>query len=150
MTSARRNHSQESSIDTSRVYAQGGFKLVYLGTYTRGERQGQSCVCKVFKSGLVFEARYLRWSAWAKSPLCPEFWTNASSGPISGRMSVIDKAMHLLDKFNNEGIIDKKIYLNAPEIWTFLPNVSQKWAGVKCLVEPMIENFEKFNSNTGW
>jgi hypothetical protein len=37
-----------------------------------------------------------------------------------------------------------RIFLNTPEIWTFDDTKE------KCLIEPMIENFEKFNSNTGW
>ena len=38
----------------------------------------------------------------------------------------------------------QKILLNTPEIWTY--EVSQH----KHLIKPMIKNYEKFNSNTGW
>ena len=38
----------------------------------------------------------------------------------------------------------KKIWVNEPSIWTF------ENTGENNLIEPMIENFQKFNSNTGW
>lgn len=41
-------------------------------------------------------------------------------------------------------MINKEIWLNEPTIWTYTLTKD------KCLIEPMIENFEKFNSNTGW
>jgi len=64
-------------------------------------------------------------------------------------LEVIAKAAQLIDKFNAAGVIDRVVYLNHPEIWTFT-QTGGSFSGAKVLVEPMITNFEKFNSNTGW
>ncbi|KAJ3194917.1 hypothetical protein HDU67_004557, partial [Dinochytrium kinnereticum] len=57
-------------------------------------------------------------------------------------------ALELVNRFNSDRIINRDIWINQPEVWTFLPD--SRRAGEKCIVEPMIANFEKFNSNTGW
>jgi Alpha-kinase family len=41
------------------------------------------------------------------------------------------------------------VVLNDPEVWTF-ENGAGEWAGRKVLQEPYIEEWEKFNSNSGW
>lgn len=117
----RKNFSKQASIDRSTVFAVGGFKLVYKGTYVEGRRKGEACVCKVFKSGSVFENSF-----------------------FDNEMKIVNKAAELINRFNSRGIIDKDIWLNRPEIWEFTANQE------KNLMEPMITNFEKFNSNTGW
>lgn len=55
---SRRNNSTNAEITTNEIYATGGFKNVYKGTYTRGERAGEECVVKMFKSGSVYEVAY--------------------------------------------------------------------------------------------
>ncbi|OQR83100.1 hypothetical protein THRCLA_23179 [Thraustotheca clavata] len=51
----RDNNSTLASVDSSFVFAQGGFKIVYKGEYVTGERCGEPCVCKEFKTGSVDE-----------------------------------------------------------------------------------------------
>ncbi|OQR88425.1 hypothetical protein THRCLA_10336, partial [Thraustotheca clavata] len=117
----RENNATKATIDKSYIFAQGGFKNVYKGRYTKGKRAGQACVSKEFKTGSVFEESYFK-----------------------HELKVVAKALELINSFNDTGIINKKIWLNNPTIWTY--EVSEE----KSLVEPMIANFGKFNSNTGW
>jgi hypothetical protein len=35
-------------------------------------------------------------------------------------------------------------------VWTFTASSSAGWANTKCLLEPFIDKYQKFNSNTGW
>jgi hypothetical protein len=118
---ARQNKASKAEIDRSTIFATGGFKNVYKGKYTEGERTGQECVSKIFKSGSVFEDSY-----------------------FESELKVVAKALEIINKFNNDHVINKPIWLNEPTIWSFVES------GEKNLVEPMVENFEKFNSNTGW
>jgi hypothetical protein len=82
-------------------------------------------VCKWFKTGQVFEDAF-----------------------FSEDIKAADKAIDIVQKWNDKAIIDKNVRLNLPEVWTFVPGCSR--AGVKCLQEPFIENWQKFNSNSGW
>lgn len=59
-------------------------------------------------------------------------------------MEVVEKATEIVSAYNALGLIDKKIIINQPQIWHFEEDKQLN------LVEPMIDNFEKFNSNTGW
>eukprot|EP00959_Pyramimonas_sp_CCMP1952_P473865 9502471-Pyramimonas_sp.AAC.1 len=63
-------------------------------------------------------------------------------------LKVVEKSLDILDRWNDGNfIVEKKLYLNKPEVWEFGPSLRE---GQKCLVEPWIQNWEKFNSNTGW
>ena len=124
-TFSRGNNATTANADTSSIYATGAFKNVYKGKYTEGERAGQECVCKIFKSGSVFQESFFQ-----------------------VELQVVAKTLEIVNRFNKCKLVDKPIWLNQPEIWTFLPGSSRE--GEKALVEPMISNFEKFNSNTGW
>jgi len=121
MSNKRTNNATKATIDTSSVFAHGTFKNVWQGRYTKGIRTGQKCVSKEFKTGSVFEAHY-----------------------FEEELNVISRAQKIIDSWHNASIINQRIILNRPEIWTYMDS------GIKSLVEPMIENFEKFNSNTGW
>ncbi|KAF7343046.1 Kinase-like protein [Mycena venus] len=121
MSYARRNNATRANIDQSHVFATGTFKNVWKGVYTVGARTGQACVAKEFKTGSVYERRY-----------------------FEEEMNVIRLTQDIIDAWHAERIINREIYLNTPEIWTMIST------GVKVLLEPMIQNFEKFNSNTGW
>jgi len=118
---ARRNNSTKAHADLTKVYAVGGFKNVYKAEYTEGDRKGEECVVKLFKSGSVYEASY-----------------------FAVELKIVAKALELINKFNSDRIINKEIWLNEPAVWIF--ETTKQY----CLIEPMIANFEKFNSNTGW
>lgn len=122
---SRNNNASRAEVQTSVIFAQGAFKNVYKGTYTVGERKGEECVCKIFKSGSVFEDSYFK-----------------------NELKVVDKALEIINEFNRDRLINQNIWLNMPTVWTVTEESYR--AGEKSLIEPMIPNFEKFNSNTGW
>jgi len=105
----------------NKIFAEGTFKIVYTGTYTNGPRKGEAYVWKQFKAGRGFEDYY-----------------------FDEELAIVECAQRIIDDFQAARIIDRVILLNTPEVWEQLPD------GSLGLVEPMIENFEKFNSNTGW
>jgi hypothetical protein len=118
---ARKNDATKANVHCAVMHASGAFKNVYKGVYTIGERQGEQCVAKRFKSGSVFENAY-----------------------FDVELKVVAKSLEIINNFNNDGLIDKPIWLNEPTVWEFEESKE------KVLVEPFIDNFEKFNSNTGW
>ncbi|KAI1491549.1 kinase-like protein [Biscogniauxia mediterranea] len=106
-------------------FAEGAFRWVAKGTYTEGPRAGQACVAKWFKTGAVFEADYFTLD-----------------------IKAVDKALEIVNRFNELNMIDKAVKVNVPAVWMFLEG--SKWAGQHGLCEPFIQNYQKFNSNTGW
>ncbi|RAL65102.1 hypothetical protein DID88_001208 [Monilinia fructigena] len=125
MSHQRTNNSTEAEIDLSHIFASGTFKNVWMGTYTKGPRSGQNCVSKEFKSGSVVEEHY-----------------------FDEELAILRIAQEIIDAFHDANIVPgREIILNRPKVWTYYEG-SRK--GYKSLVEPMIENFEKFNSNSGW
>ncbi|KAI0547948.1 kinase-like domain-containing protein [Xylaria curta] len=121
MSNSRNNDATIADIDRSKLISAGAFKNVYAGTYTRGPRAGQKCVAKEFKTGSVFEKHY-----------------------FEQEMNIIRRTQQVIDNWHKAKIVDKRILLNTPEIWMYCESLALM------LVEPMIEKFEKFNSNTGW
>ncbi len=119
---ARENNASRGKVDHT-MYASGSFKNVYKGKYIDGERAGEDCVYKSFKLGSVFEESYFQ-----------------------VELQVVEKALEIINNFNKQKVIYQILWLNKPEIWTFHPGTQR----VQVLIEPMISNFEKFNSNTGW
>lgn len=120
-TYSRKNLANSANIDLDHLYAQGTFKNVYLGVYTSGERKGQVCVAKRFKSGSVFENSY-----------------------FANELITLRKSLEIIDRFNNREYVSCKIWLNLASVWN-CSHCSEKF-----LHEPFLKNFEKFNSNTGW
>lgn len=110
-----------ATVNKARLFASGTFKNVYAGNYTEGARAGQECVSKEFKTGSVYEAHY-----------------------FEEELNIIRHTQAVINDWHDARVIDKRILLNTPAIWT------ETETGAKALVEPMIENFEKFNSNSGW
>ena len=113
--------------DLAHPFAEGGFRWVALGTYTQGRRKGQRCVTKWFKSGHVLEAHY-----------------------FDKDIKAVDKALDIVRAFNCEGVIRSTVKLNVPEVWTFAREAGSSWSGRKVLNEPFVDNYTKFNSNSGW
>jgi hypothetical protein len=81
-------------------------------------------VCKWFKDGATFEEEFFEMDIKAS-----------------------DEAIRIVDKFNSMNIVDKPVRVNKPEVWTFSEGIRE---GQKILQEPYIDNWQKFNSNTGW
>jgi len=109
-------------------WAQGTFRYVQTGRYTGGERTGQPCVIKWFKESAA----------------------NLDSSYYDKEEQVADEAIRLVDRFNEANIIGKYIRVNRPETWTFGDHEGSGRAGHYFSVEPFIDDFCKFNSNTGW
>ena len=122
-SSARRNHSRHATFDAE-PFAEGSFKRCFRGEFNEGARSGQPCVVKFFRDRSVFESSY-----------------------FAAEMSVVDKTLELLSQWNGARFIAQKVRLNKPEVWTV---DSGSRVGERNLVEPFIESFAKFNSNTGW
>jgi len=120
----RENLSDEATVYLDEIYAQGTFKLVYEGIYTCGPRENETAMIKMFKSGSIYEDLF-----------------------FATELNVISTAMDIIRKFNDGDYINRHIYLNQPAIWRY---VAGSRRGQKVLVEPFIENFQKFNSNSGW
>lgn len=121
MSSLRENDSTRANINAQFIFGTGQFKLVYKGVYTQGSRTGQECVAKVFKTGSVYEDSF-----------------------FAHELAVVQKALQIIQRFNDANLINRKIILNQPAIWEYEHDNS------KVLIEPMIVNFQKFNSNSGW
>jgi hypothetical protein len=122
MSCSRTNTSTRAKVVDDKIFASGTFKNVWKGVYTDGVRRGESCVAKEFKAGSVYKDHYFQ-----------------------EELNIVARAHIIIDHFAAAKVISNgRIYLNSPEIWTYDDT------NEKCLTEPMIENFEKFNSNTGW
>jgi hypothetical protein len=107
-------------------FSSGTFRWVAKGEYEIGERSGEPCVCKWFKSGTTLEEEF-----------------------FADDIKAVDRALKLIEHFNAAGLVDKVITLNIPEVWTF-DSDSSFMGDTKVLQEPFIENYQKFNSNSGW
>jgi len=110
----------------TQMFEQGEFRYVYRGKYDQGERLGEECVRKEFKTGCVYESSFFK-----------------------NDIKTVQKAAEILKKFNTLDLLNKPIYMIEPEVWVGDSGCSL--AGQKMLVEPMIKGeYFKFNSNTGY
>jgi uncharacterized protein YodC (DUF2158 family) len=127
-TTARYNNASKASFENHALdhpFAQGSFRWVAKGKYIEGERAGQACVCKWFKTGGVMEAHF-----------------------YDTDIKTSQKAVDIISKFNQGQFINEVVQVNLPAVWTFDQDSSR--GGQKVLQEPFIKNYQKFNSNTGW
>jgi hypothetical protein len=108
-------------------WGEGAFRWVHRGQYTAGPRRGQHCVCKEFKSGSVFEDSY-----------------------FANDLAVTEKTSDIVGRFNRTKNV--RILVNIPQVWRSNDNDddSDGEESERCLIEPYIRGFRKFNSNTGW
>ncbi|GMH34720.1 hypothetical protein BSKO_02581 [Bryopsis sp. KO-2023] len=117
-------------------FASGAFRWVVKGTYYEEGRDGEACVFKWFKTGSVFSDTY-----------------------FSMDIKATDKAIEIVQKWNDEGFVDKPVLVNKAQVWALqdvCPGLGdgsrdrRPQAGERCLVQPFIENYQNFNSNSGW
>lgn len=125
----RRNGSVEAEFyDDSLMapFAEGGLHFAAKGEYTEGHRKGKTAVCKWFKTGHVYQDQY-----------------------FDEDIRAMKKSVELIAEWNQHRFIEQRIRVNVPEVWTFAKSDFFE-KDTKVLVEPFIENYRKFNSNTGW
>lgn len=126
---ARRNNASQAEFcheDLENPFAEGRFRRVARGVYRKGQRRGQPCVCKWFKSGSVYEYSFFKEDTKA-----------------------VDTALKIVRRWNAARIIDKTVRVNKAEVWEWT-TLGSNCKGQKTLIEPFIKNYQKFNSNTGW
>ncbi|WIA19927.1 hypothetical protein OEZ85_005816 [Tetradesmus obliquus] len=127
METARHNLSSRATFtqyELDNPFDEGQFRYVAKGVYTNGPRCNQPCVCKWFKTGAVYEDTY-----------------------FEKDLKAVDKAQEIIDTWNALNI-SNTIHLNRPEVWVF--DRDSRRPGQKTLTEPFINNYTKFNSNSGW
>ena len=104
-------------------FAEGTFKLCWKAEYLDGFRRGETAIIKQFKEGCVYEDYYFH-----------------------EEMIIIGITEKIAEAFNKAKILggDRLVRVSRPDIATSVNT------GAKALVEPYIDMFEKFNSNSGW
>jgi len=83
-----------------------------------------ACVDCSFHTGSVYEDAY-----WAKD------------------VAVVEKALDIVKMWNEAAIIGAPVKVNRAEVWI---GITANNKGQKFLVEPFIEHWQKWNSNSGW
>lgn len=116
----RQNLGTSVRIDYKDQIGSGTFKDVYLGVYKEGPRSNQPCVQKVVRPG-AGDADFI----------------------FDKEQAIVDKAIILIERFNDVDVWHVAVYLNMPTIF-------KTPKGRPGLVEPFIRQFEKYNSNSGW
>jgi hypothetical protein len=109
-------------------FAQGSFKEAYLGFYQNGPRMGQKCVSKKFT---IQDQPYKQ---------------------LDAELRIIQLAWEIVKAWNAAGVIQLPIVLNIPEVWiawTVSSSGTMLFLPEQRLVEPFINNFYKFNKNSG-
>lgn len=109
-----------SEAYVNKKVAEGTFKKVWRGKYLNGPRKDKQCIGKEFKQGSLVKEHYFQ-----------------------EHLNNIEMAHGFIQKFNQQWILPVNVLLSVPEVWTC------ERTGHKGLVEPMIENYQKFNSNSG-
>lgn len=94
--SGRYNHADRATFmheDLENPFAQGAFRWVAEGVYVKGSRAGQACVAKWFKAGAAFSADYFTLD-----------------------IKAVDKALEIVNRFNQLNIVNKSIKINIPAV----------------------------------
>ena len=123
--------------DPDAKIGEGTFRIVYEGTFTAGARAGEKSADKFFKSGAVFEDRFFTEDIKAfeeAARIIVQFNQYLKSSPPGGGAASSSGAL---------SAEPPQIRINKPEVWHMTKNKE------RLLVEPYIDNFRKWNSNTG-
>ena len=100
MQTARLNNASKARFENHALnnpFASGSFRWVAKGVYTEGNRAGEACVCKWFKTGGVMESHF-----------------------YDTDIAASKEAVFLITKFNSKGCIDRMVKVNLPEVWTLM------------------------------
>lgn len=115
------------AIVTNELYKKGTYWGLLRGEYVAGPRSGQKCVCKVMRSGDPEHDRLFDFH----------------------RQHTI-RVHKQIRAFNDASIYGLPVALNEAAVYELPEEAGPRLQGVKALVEPYLEPFVKFNSNTGW
>ena len=107
---------------------EGFFRWIALGEYTTGPNQSKISVCKWFKHDYVEHS-------------LQHFY--------SSRDSVKEMATNIIEDFQSLCVCPFYISLNHYDT-IICDELNPSGEGVTLLAQPFLENFQKFNSNTGW
>lgn len=118
-TSPVRDESTEAEFPEPTVpFATGTSKEVYRGHYRNGPREGQGCVSKKFTTR-----------------------SQAEEELFKDETNISQQANAVITHWNMAGIIDLPVVLSIPEVWDVWTSAD---SSEQRLVEPFIDNFQKF------
>jgi hypothetical protein len=121
MSSAARTNLTSQRVNVSgNELGQGSFRVAYEGEYVGGNRNQQACACKQFKA------------CFARME--DEFFQDD--------FRVADKAVQYAEEWNQFCEPAKEIMITVGDVHVV--------HGDKFLVEPLIREYRKFTSNSGW
>ena len=119
-SAARTNLTSNNVKVTNHKLGEGAFRECYEGIYIGGNRNKQAAACKRFKS----QYRSMEQEFFAQD------------------FSIADKAIALAEGWNSVCEYGKEIMVSRGTVHT----INRR----KYLVEPLIRDYDKFTSNTGW
>lgn len=120
-SAARTNLSSTDVRISNRNLGEGTFRVCLEGTYIGGNRNNQEAACKRFK---------------------PK-WRSMETEYFASDFRIADVAIHYAEQWNEFCDSDEKILISKGHIIT-------SNSGIKYLAEPLIRDFQKFTSNSGW
>mmetsp|Transcript_10967 Transcript_10967/g.20483 ORF Transcript_10967/g.20483 Transcript_10967/m.20483 type:complete len:147 (-) Transcript_10967:383-823(-) len=120
-SAARTNLSSNSIRISNRKIGEGTFRITHEGTYIGGNRNQQEAACKRFN---------------------PQ-WRHMEQEYFQNDFDVADIAIQLAEQWNEFADPHEKILVSRGHIIT-------SNSGIQYLAEPLIRNFRKFTSNSGW
>jgi hypothetical protein len=120
-SAARTNLSSLDVRISNRKLGEGAFRICHEGTYIGGNRNSQEAACKRFKP---------KWRSMEAEYFASDFF-------------IADTAIRYAECWNNFCDHDEIILITKGHIIT-------SNSGIQYLAEPLIRNFKKFTSNSGW
>lgn len=127
MSSAARTNltSQDVELHTHRVLGEGSFRIAYEGTYIGGNRNRQAAACKCFK---------------------PQ-WEDMEHMYFADDFDAADTAIRFAEEWNRVCPPKKEILITKGDV----KELEDEYGELKqYLVEPLIRDYVKFTSNSGW
>ncbi|CAJ1968339.1 unnamed protein product [Cylindrotheca closterium] len=122
-SAAARTNLTFKDVDISREkLGEGSFRECYEGIYIGGHRNTQDAACKRFKSQYA-------------ASIEQEFFAQ-------DEFKISESAIHMAECWNEFCDKNKKIIMSQGSVY--------EQDGRKYLIEPLIRDFTKFNSNSGW
>lgn len=117
----------------------GGFKTVRSNNATRIEVD----ISTYDDEGTFRYCKYGRYTGGQRTgQRCVAKWFKNQSDSFETDLEAVEQTTRIITSWNQSMNAAVTIRINFPEVWTI--------DGIKCFVEPYIDNFFKINSNTGW